>query len=209
MPQIFGRCTARGWRWSLAAFAQWLVLTGLVPVHAQGAPAHDAFLAQEAPAHDRSRLVAQTVFSIIHYTRWPTALATVRLCVLGPTEYADALLKGSHGKDELGKDGLVPGPRKVLARRVFADEPALLAECDALYAGAVPDDEWRTVLARVAGQPLLTLSERKALCVIGSMVCLDVQGHTVAFEINLDSVARSEVRINPRVLQLGRRKTAP
>ena len=188
MQHTLGRGTSGCWRWLAASVSVWLAFFGAVPLRAQ-----------EAPAANRSQLVAQTVASIVSYTRWPTALGTVQLCVLGPTEYADVLLKGIH----------LPGERAVLARRVFADEPQTMAGCNALYAGAVPDDEWRSVLARGADQPLLTLSERKALCVVGAMFCLELRDSSVAFEVNLDSVARSGVRVNPRVLQLGRRKAAP
>ena len=185
MQKTLARWASGGRRWLVAILAIWLACTGLVASHAQ-----------EAPANDRSQLVAQTVFGILSYTRWPEPLSTVRLCVLGPTEFADELLKG----------GKLSGDRQVLVRRVFADEPKLIAECNAVYAGRVSDDDWRKLLARVASQPLLTISERKALCVIGGMFCLEVQDNSVAFEVNLDSVERSGVKVNPRVLQMGRRK---
>lgn len=174
-------------RWLAASVAAWAACAGLPPAHAQ-----------EAPASNRSQAVAQTVFGILSYTRWPETPATIQLCVLGPTEYADELLKG----------GKLNADRAVQTRRIFLDEPKLLAECNAVYAGGVSDDDWRKMLARVENQPLLTISERKALCVVGGMFCLDVQDSAVSFEVNLDSAARSGVRVNPRVLQLGRRKAA-
>ena len=155
--------------------------------------------AQEVETDERSQVVAQKVFGILAYTRWPHALATVRLCVLGPTEYADELLKG----------GKLANGRGVQVQRMRLDDPHMLAECNGVYAGIVSDDDWRELLGRLAGQPLLTISERKSLCHIGGMFCLDVLRSGVAFEVNLDSVARSGVRVNPRVLQLARRKAVP
>jgi hypothetical protein len=38
------------------------------------------------------------------------------------------------------------------------------------------------------------------------MFCLDITPQGVSFELNLDSMARSGVRVNPRVLGLARRK---
>ena len=55
----------------------------------------------------------------------------------------------------------------------------------------------------------LTISERSALCRIGAMFCLRRQGEGPGFEVNLDSVARSSLRISPKVLQLARTKAAP
>ena len=47
---------------------------------------------------------------------------------------------------------------------------------------------------------------RDSPCTVGSLFCLRVSDQQVAFEVNLDSVARSGVRIHPSVLQLSRRR---
>ena len=173
----------RGWRpWLLA-------VAGLCACLA-------AVQAQELETDGRSQAVAQKVFGILGYARWPQEPAVVRLCVLGPTEYADELLKG----------GRLHSGRLVQVRRRWLDDPLLSTECDGVYAGLLSDGDWRELLFRVAGQPLLSISERKSLCSVGAMFCLDVLGSSVAFEVNLDSLARSGVRVNPRVLQLARRK---
>ncbi len=155
--------------------------------------------AQEIVTDDKSQAAARTVLGILGYTRWPSAPQTVRLCVVGPTEYADELLKG----------GTLPGDRRVLVRRMRVDDAELLAQCDGVYVGMLDDTAWRQLRARLESQPLLSISERQELCLIGCMFCLDVRDSGVAFETNLDSVARSGVRVNPRVLQLARRKGAP
>ena len=152
--------------------------------------------AQEIVTDEKSQAVAKTVLGILGYTRWPSAPQTVRLCVVGPTEYADELLKG----------GLLPGDRRVQVRRMRLDDSELLSQCDGVYAGMLDDAAWRQLRARLESQPLLSISERQELCLIGCMFCLDVGEGGVAFETNLDSVARSGVRVNPRVLQLARRK---
>ena len=163
-------------------------LAGMAPVRAQ-----------EVQTDDRSQSVAHTVFGILSYTRWPGDPQTVRLCVVGPTEYADELLKGA----------VLSGARKTMVRRMRLDDAALLAECDGVYAGVLSDEAWRQLLARIGDRPLLSISERQELCRIGGMFCLDVRPGGVSFEINLDSVARSGVRVNPRVLQLAKRKGGP
>jgi hypothetical protein len=152
--------------------------------------------AQEIVTDEKSQAVAKTVLGILGYTRWPSASQTVRLCVVGPTEYADELLKG----------GVLPGERRVQVRRMRLDDAGLLSQCDGVYAGMLDDAAWRQLRERLESQPLLSISERQELCLIGCMFCLDVRESGVAFETNLDSVARSGVRVNPRVLQLARRK---
>lgn len=152
--------------------------------------------AQEIVTDDRSQNVSKTVLGILGHTRWPTAAQTVRLCVVGPTEYADELLKG----------GELLGERRVEVRRMRLDDAQLLSQCDSVYAGLLSDEAWRQLRGRLQSQPLLSISERQELCRIGCMFCLDVREDGVSFETNLDSVARSGVRVNPRVLKLARRK---
>lgn len=155
--------------------------------------------AQEVQTDERSQSVAHAVFGILSYTRWPGDPQTVRLCVVGPTEYADELLKGA----------VLSGARRTVVRRMHLNDAALLTECDGVYAGVLGDDAWRQLVARLGDRPLLSISERQELCRIGGMFCLDVRPGGVSFEINLDSVARSGVRVNPRVLQLAKRKGGP
>jgi hypothetical protein len=175
------------WRWrravALALCLLWL--TGLAPAQTQ-----------EPAADEKSRAVAATVLGILSYSRWPSASQTVRLCVVGPTEYADELLKG----------GPLPGGRHVQVSRMPLDDAGLPAQCDGVYAGMLDDAQWRQLRERLEGKPLLSISERQGLCLIGCMFCLDVHERGVSFETNLDSVARSGVRVNPRVLYLARRK---
>lgn len=83
------------------------------------------------------------------------------------------------------------------------------ADCDGIYAGEMDEAQWRSLMKQEAGRSLLTISERGALCRIGAMFCLRPQGEGPGFEVNLDSVARSSLRISPKVLQLARAKVAP
>jgi len=53
---------------------------------------------------------------------------------------------------------------------------------------------------------VLSISEADDPCTVGSLFCLRVSDQQVAFDVNLDSVARSGVRIHPSVLQLSRRR---
>lgn len=91
------------------------------------------------------------MLGILGYTRWPSAPQTVRLCVVGPTEYADELLKG----------GTLPGDRRVLVRRMRVDDAELLAQCDGVYVGMLDDTAWRQLRVRLESQPLLSISERR------------------------------------------------
>jgi len=160
-----------------------------------------------------AQAVLRTAAGILSYTRWPQKAQAqqereLRLCVVGETEYADALLAAS---------GHNLGQRRLRVARVALDDMAALQSCASLYIGKMALDAWRALLQQLAGQALLTISEQAELCRVGAMFCLhrpDAQetaageNSGIGFEVNLDSVTRSGLRVNPRVLQLARNKPA-
>ncbi|WP_454833884.1 YfiR family protein [Pseudomonas lini] len=149
-------------------------------------------------ADQRASSVTQVVLGILSYARWPVEPQQLRLCVVGPTEYTDDLVKGTTQATG----------RPVTVRRLLADNPAIAAECDAAYIGKLTSDERSRLFASLTGRPVLSISEGGDQCTVGSLFCLRVGDEQVSFEVNLDSVARSGVRIHPSVLQLSRRKPA-
>nr|WP_238934008.1 YfiR family protein [Pseudomonas lundensis] len=149
-------------------------------------------------ADQRAKAVTQVVLGILSYARWPVEPAELHLCVVGPTEYTDDLLKGATQSTG----------RSVQVRRLLANNPAIVSDCNALYLGKLTDEERSTLFQLLNGQPVLSISERDDRCTVGTLFCLRVGDEQVSFEVNLDSVARSGVRIHPSVLQLSRRRAA-
>lgn len=146
----------------------------------------------------RARSVTQVVLGILSYARWPVEPPQLRLCIVGPTEYTDDLVKGTTQSTG----------RPVAVRRLLADNPSIVSECDALYIGKLTGEERGRLFTALTGQPVLSISESDDPCTVGSLFCLRVGDEQVSFEVNLDSVARSGVRIHPSVLQLSRRRSA-
>jgi hypothetical protein len=93
-------------------------------------------------------------------------------------------------------------------QRVLADHPSIATDCNAIYIGRLTHDERTRLFASLIGKPVLSISEGGDQCTVGSLFCLRVADEQVSFEVNLDSVARSGVRIHPSVLQLSRRRPA-
>lgn len=166
-----------------------LMLAGMAIAQAQTPP---------GMAEQRAKSVTQVVLGILSYARWPVEPAQLHLCIVGPTEYTDDLVKGTTQATG----------RPVTVRRLLADNPAILSECDAVYIGKLTTDERSRLFASLIGHPVLSISESDDQCTVGSLFCLRVGDEQVSFEVNLDSVARSGVRIHPSVLQLSRRKPA-
>ncbi|MGR3890306.1 YfiR family protein [Pseudomonas sp. 1152_12] len=147
-------------------------------------------------ADHRAQSVTQVVLGILSYARWPVEPAQLRLCIVGPTQYTDDLIKGTTQATG----------RPVVVHRLLADHPDIVNACDAVYIGKLSDDERTRLFASLIGHPVLSISEGGDRCTVGSLFCLRVGDEQVSFEVNLDSVARSGVRIHPSVLQLSRRR---
>ncbi|VWB44964.1 YfiR family protein [Burkholderia metallica] len=142
--------------------------------------------------------VRQVVLGIISFTRWPTTPVRLHLCVTGRPDYARGLT-----------DTLQAGSTLLDVQRVRFDDAALGMACDVVYLGNLGTNERAHVRAALAGHPVLTISEHDPSCTTGGMFCLNVDGERVSFDINLDAVARSGVRVHPNVLNLARRPGAP
>lgn len=151
-------------------------------------------------AEQRAESVTQVVLGILSYARWPVEPTQLQLCIVGPTQYTDELVKGTAQATG----------RPVIVQRLLADHPSIATDCNAVYVGSLTGEERTRLYASLTGKPVLSISEGGDPCTVGSLFCLRVGDEQVSFEVNLDSVARSGVRIHPSVLQLSRRRpTAP
>ncbi|EMN1926786.1 YfiR family protein [Burkholderia ambifaria] len=147
-------------------------------------------------SHDST--VRQVVLGIVSFTRWPSTPVRLHLCVTGRPDYAAGLT-----------DTLQAGSTVLDVQRVRFDDPALGLACDVVYLGTLGDDQRARVRAALAGRPVLTIAEHDESCTAGAMFCLTVDGERVTFDINLDAVARSGLRVHPNVLNLARRPLTP
>lgn len=168
-------------------------LLALLPALLQAAPASES-----NSATLRAHKVAQVVHGILSYTRWPQQPKTLHLCIIAPTEYADLLWQDNH----------LETPQPVQTTRLLSDSPLLETDCQAVYLGVLGESERQALFARLVGKPILTISETTRECSEGSLFCLGIADERVAFKVNLDTVARSGLRIHPNVLQLGKRAEA-
>ncbi|WP_073521438.1 YfiR family protein [Pseudomonas fluorescens] len=173
--------------WSCRRLLQVTVLCLLAPC---------IFAQTPSLAEHRAQAVTQVVLGILSYARWPVEPQTLRLCIVGPTQYTDDLIKGTTQATG----------RPVSVRRLLVDHPDIVNACDAVYIGRLSVDERTRLFTSLIGHPVLSISEGGDQCTVGSLFCLRVSDEQVSFEVNLDSVARSGVRIHPSVLQLSRRR---
>lgn len=162
------------------------------------APAWAGNAVSDAQVQQRAKAVTQVVLGILSYARWPAEPNPLRLCLVGPTEYADDLIKGN----------VQNSGQPLQVRRLLADDRNVASACDAIYIGKLDPAQRERLFQAVSGHPVLSISEADDPCAVGSLFCLRVSDRQVAFDVNLDSVARSGVRVHPSVLQLSRRRAA-
>ncbi|WP_370671050.1 MULTISPECIES: YfiR family protein [Pseudomonas] len=161
-------------------------------------PAWADLPATAAQVQQRAKAVTQVVLGIFSYARWPADPSPLRLCLVGPTEYADDLIKGN----------VQNAGQPLQVRRLLADDSGVSGACDAVYIGKLDAGQRDRLFQALVGHPVLSISEADDSCTVGSLFCLHVDDEQVSFDVNLDSVARSGVRIHPSVLQLSRRRAA-
>lgn len=148
---------------------------------------------------NRTHAVTTVVVGIISYARWPSEPKPIRLCVTTPTQYAEGLF------DPI----LLSAPRPIKARRVPFDSPLLSTGCDVIYLGNINADQKQNFIQRINGHAILSISESDDECSAGSAFCLQIDGDQASFKVNLDALARSDVRVHPNVLQLARKPAPP
>ena len=178
-----------------------LVSTGLLalvpaagPAWAQTSPQGTG--AQVAPAAEDLKL-ARVVRGIISYTRWPEEPDVLEVCLVGPLRYGQGLMTA-----------LPQTAGRALRMRPLAGIDAeSMQGCQVAYIGDVSPAELRQL--QTLRQPLLTIREQDPLCRSGSMFCLRMGEKRVSFDLNLDAVARSGLRVDPKVLLLGHRAGRP
>ena len=142
------------------------------------------------PGTDQQAMaVARTVGGIISYARWPADRPVLRLCISGETAYAG----------RLGDAGKVAG--RGLTTRALSPGAATL-DCDILYLGALEPMAGQRMVQGIRGRAVLTIAEQDRDCRGGAMFCLRVRQASVGFQLSLDAVARSLVRVDPRVLRI-------
>lgn len=174
----------------LVASVLWLGLTGVAVATDEAS--------KGTPTGEASRpAIANTVAGIVSYTRWPADLRSVRLCTLGQGRGVDELLTSA----DLGSAQLsVPV-------HALSDASVALDDCNAIYVGTFAPEAARRVLQQTGGRPVLMIGEGPEFCTDGGMFCLQPGTAVVGFAVNLDAVARSGLKVNPRVLRMARQTT--
>lgn len=147
-------------------------------------------LAGAAEGGNYDPAVARVVQSLVEYTRWPSPRNPLRLCVAGPALYAGRL------------DGLRLADGRLIERRTLPPGAVTAGVCDAVYIGQLAPPAQRQLTTGLRGRGVMTVAEADPACRSQAMFCLSFSAQAVSFRLNVDAVARSGLRVDPRVLRL-------
>lgn len=138
------------------------------------------------------------VGAILGYTAWPGSSRTLTLCVSRGAAEAGAILAQLEGLK-------LRWPMQ--GRSIEADTPPP-GGCDAVYFEGWDAQAQRQALHGLAGRPVLSIGRGAEFCSDGGLFCLAPGAGGLRFEVNLDAVSRSGLRVHPQVLRLARPRAA-
>lgn len=138
--------------------------------------------------------LAAVIHGIVGYTAWPQPSDSLRLCIS----------RSAVDAAEIARQLPVAVKGRTLTLTLVDLDTRLPGGCDILYLDGWSLEAVRSSLRAVADQPVLTLGRGADFCSDGGMFCLDPLRDTTRFEVNLDAVARSGLRVHPQVLRLAR-----
>lgn len=140
-----------------------------------------------------SQNIYMMTLSILSYARWNTPTPT--LCVIENTQAANAFLQSTKSQN-------ISFDVKNISEDQLANK-----SCDAVFFHQTTPDNEQKLINRSYNKSILTFSNNNSECEIGSVFCLytSKSGNTL-FKVNLDSLAKSKIHIDPRVLLLARNR---
>lgn len=144
----------------------------------------------EDSADGRARAVNRMLGGIISYARWPGKPANMprSMCIVGAPQMTNRI---------------APGGPTVTVRRMTVAGITDDGGCDIIFMGRMPAADRQRLIGWVRSRPVLTVTDDDATCVHGAMFCLDGRRTSLSFSVNLDSIGRGPLRIDPRVLKIG------
>lgn len=134
------------------------------------------------------------------FVEWPTdsplqASSAFRWCVFGNFSFGTALA-------EMTRDIVVEGKRSEVK---WVHKEGELASCQIIFVSRSEEKRYGKILDAARPGRGLTVGETADFLDAGGMVTLLMDGKTPQFEVNLESVAASRLKLSSRMLSLARR----
>ena len=135
--------------------------------------------------------ISETTLSILSYVRWSSD--TPIICVIDNNEF--------------GKELITLTQQNNYKFHINTISPTQLkrVHCDAVFFSNTTAATEQQLINSAINKNLLSFSSSNLECEIGSVFCLYTsKGGRTLFKLNLDSLSRSKIHVDPRVLLLAR-----
>lgn len=99
----------------------------------------------------------------------------------------------------------VDGRRVSVVSLDFEEAMSPSPDTRVLYVSGYDEEQLRTLVAALAGRPILLIGDRPGFCDLGGCIGLLHEDDSIRFEINRSQELRSGIRIDPRLLRLAHR----
>ena len=188
------RCAGHGAAWARRLLCLLLVLLGLGQhPGAQSGERNTALAAQVASAY---------VYKFASFVDWPDDAFTqpdspLAIGVMGADTLADVMSANLAGRQSNG--------RKLIVKKLRPGDS--LAGIHMLYLGTLPRLELIGIYASLKERPVLTITESAEAFTLGSMINFVLAGERLRFEIALQSVAPSRLKVSALMLAAAVRVT--
>jgi hypothetical protein len=136
------------------------------------------------------------LFNFAQFVEWPASAfpnpqAPIVIAVLGKDPfgaYLDNLVRGEH-----------IGERPLVIRR--CSRPEELAGCHLVFISRSESRDLEAILAKLKGQPLLTVSDADTFTHAGGMVRFAMEGGRIRLRINVEAARASQLTVSSKVLR--------
>lgn len=148
--------------------------------------------AQAAP----ETVKAAFVFNVLNFVEWPSQVGTnapLRIAVIAPKP-PTAFVAGLKGRSIRGR---------TLAVQTY-DSIEALDQPEVVFVSAESSAQLTSLLKKVEGRPVLSISEQSLSAPVESTVALGIVDTRLAFAVNLDVADASGLQFSPNLLKLAK-----
>lgn len=171
-----------------------LTIAGVLVALAVFAAAFRCDAAQGVPPGEYE-VKAAFLFNMIKFVEWPGGPrgpgGAINLCILG-TVPDDAAL------DEL--DGLEAAGKRIAVRHASSEDD--LSGCDVLFIAGTEKRRLSRILDALADSSVLTIGDTEGFARDGVLVNFYLERKKVRFEVNVEAVRRTGLRLSSQLLRL-------
>jgi len=139
---------------------------------------------------------AAFIYNFLKFVEWPdkaSADTTVNLCVLGNDPFGSAI-------DSV--QGQIVNNKRIVIKR--HNDTHALGKCQVLFISRSEKEQLSQILATLTGMNILTVSDTRGFAEQGVIINFYLEENKVRFEVNLDAINRSRLKISSRLLSLAK-----